>query len=330
MKIVIAGANGFLGRAAGRHLLEAGHEVVGLVRHAGGVAPGVREVAWDGATAGAWASELEDAGALINLAGRSVNCRYSARHRAEILASRVDSTRILGDAIALCRRGPELWINASTATVYRHAEDRPQGEYGGDIGEGFSVQVALAWEKAFFGARVPGKVRKVALRTSLVLGREKGTVFDYFWKIARYGLGGKMGGGRQMVSWIHAEDFCRLLEWVLRREDVEGILNVAAPGAVPNREFMATMRAAAGRRVGLPAARWMLEIGAWALRSESELLLKSRWVAPVRLENEGFRFRWPALPAAIADLAPAPKAAVAASPEKRPADRMKTLSRHVS
>jgi uncharacterized protein (TIGR01777 family) len=303
-KIVIAGANGFLGRSLSRHFLQEGWEVVGLVRPGRPVAEGCRRVEWDARVLAGWVEELEGAEVLVNLVGRSVNCRYNAANRAEILESRVESTRILGDAIALAARPPALWINSSTATIYRHAEDWAQDEVAGELGTGFSVEVATEWEKAFFRARVPGCVRKVAVRSALVLARERGTVFDYFWKLTRCGLGGAMAGGSQKVSWIHIEDYCRALAWMAGHDDLQGVVNLAAPRAVTNREMMREFRARAGMPLGLPAARWMLELGAAILGSESELLLKSRWVVPTRLLKHGFRFRWPGFQAALEDLAP--------------------------
>ena len=303
-KLVIAGANGFLGRALSRHFLESGWEVVGLVRPGRPVAEGCRRVEWDARVLGGWAEALEGAEVLVNLVGRSVNCRYHAAHRAEILESRVESTRILGDAIALAARPPALWINSSTATIYRHAEDRAQDEVSGELGTGFSVEVATEWEKAFFRARVPGCVRKVAIRSALVMARERGTVFDHFWKLARCGLGGAMAGGAQQVSWIHVEDFCRALAWIVDDDDLQGVVNVAAPRAVTNREMMREFRTRTGMPLGLAPARWMLELGAALLGSESELVLKSRWVVPTRLLQHGFRFRWPGFQAALEDLAP--------------------------
>ena len=299
MNIVIAGANGFLGCALARHFANHGHEVVGLVRRPAEQSP-YRAVQWDGVSLGAWTDSLEEADALINLAGRSVNCRYHNRNRAEILNSRMASTEILGQALSRCVRPPRVWVNSSTATIYRHAEDRPQDEAEGELGEGFSVEIAKSWEKAFFGARVPGSVRKLTLRTAIVLGREKGSALDYLLQLARFRLGGRMGSGRQRVSWIHLEDFCRAVEWLIGRPEIDGIVNVVSPCAVTNREFMCGVRAAAGVRFGLPAARWMLELGALALRSETELILKSRWVSPARLTQHGFEFRWPELNAALA------------------------------
>ena len=278
--------------------------MVALVRTPGTAPPEAREVLWDGITLAGWAAEIDGADAVVNLAGRSVNCRYHARNRARIFESRTASTRILGEAIALAGDPPEVWINSSTATIYRHAEDEAQDEYHGELGEGFSVEVAKAWEKAFFGARVPGRVRKVALRTSLVLAREPGTVFDYFWKIVQRGLGGAMGSGRQRVSWVHIEDFCRVVEWVLAREDFEGIANVAAPEVPTNRELMAALRGLRRIPFGLPSTGGMIRMGTWICRTEAELVLKSRWVRSARLCRGCFEFRFGLIAQALADLAP--------------------------
>lgn len=316
-KIVIAGANGFVGRYLSRWFVERGKEVVALVRRPGTAPDGTREVLWDGVTLAGWAAEIDGAAAVVNLAGRSVNCRYHARNRAEIFESRTASTRILGDAIALAANPPEVWINSSTGTIYRHAEDAPQDEYHGEIGEGFSVEVAKAWEKAFFGARVPGGVRKVALRIALVLAREPGTVFDYFWKIARLGLGGPMGDGNQRVSWVHIADVCRAVEWIIERPDFEGIANLAAPEVPANRDFLAEMRRVAGVPGGLPAPRWAIALGTWVFRTEGELVLKSRWVRAARLSRAGFEFHFGRLSHALADLASGRRREGAHAPAKK-------------
>ena len=223
-----------------------------------------------------------------------MNCRYHDANKQEILESRVNSTKVLGEAIAACEDPPELWLNSSTATIYRHAEDRPQSE-AGDIGKGFSVNVAKAWEEAFFSANVPGKVRKVALRTAMVLADEPGTVFSYLYKLAKFGLGGKVGTGKQMVSWVHIDDFCRTIDWLINHDEISGPINVAAPDPIPNYEVMRRFRDLAGMPIGLPATKWMAEIGAFLLRTETELILKSRWVVPTRLQEHGFVFRHPEL-----------------------------------
>ena len=300
-RIVITGANGFLGKCLSRWHLQKGYEVVGLSRH-GGVEEGVKCLEWDGESLGPWKDELEGAEAVVNLAGRSVNCRYGEKNRKLIFGTRENSTRVIGEAIQGCERPPKVWLNSSTATIYRHAEDGPQDEVEGEIGTGFSVEVAKAWEKAFFESEVPDEVRKVALRSSIVLANEDGTVFDYLFKLSRLGLGGTMGTGRQKVSWIHIEDFCRAIDWLIEKEQTEDLYNLVAPGVIDNREFMAEFRKIAGCRFGLPAAKWMLEIGAFFMRTETELILKSRWVKGTRLKNEGFEFRWPEFSAALENL----------------------------
>ncbi len=300
-KLVITGANGFLGLFLGRWFVARGWEVVGLTR-GGEVADGVKKVVWDGKGMGEWTEELDGAEVLVNLAGKSVNCRYHQKNKAAIFSSRLASTAILGEAIMNCDSPPRLWLNSSTATIYRHAEDRPQDEEEGEIGSGFSVEVAKAWEKAFFEAEVPAGVKKVALRTAIVLGNEDGTVFDYLRTIAKLGLGGRMGGGRQMMSWIHVDDFCRVVEWMIQREELRDFYNVSAPNPMKNAEVMRMFREMVGRRFGLPAARWMLELGTFVMRTETELVLKSRWVVPRRLEEEGFVFEWPDLDSALEDL----------------------------
>ena len=229
---------------------------------------------------------------LVNLAGRTVNCRYNDSNKKEILDSRVNSTEILGEAIAQCNQPPKLWINSSTATIYRHAEDCPQSD-SGDIGEGFSVGIAKAWEEAFFSAKTPDSVRKVAIRTSMVLADEPGTVYSYLANLARYGLGGKVGSGKQMVSWIHIQDFCRAIDWLIENDEISGPINVTAPDPVCNAELMKRMRKHVGMPIGLPATKWMAEIGAFLLRTETELILKSRWVVPTKLLEKGFVFTNP-------------------------------------
>ena len=297
-KIVLPGGSGYLGRQLEEYLQRNGYEVVVLSRNGDGGDGAARVVRWDGRTAGPWAGELEGAAAVVNLAGKSVNCRYHAANRQAIYASRLESTRAVGEAVGRCEQPPPVWINASSATIYRHAEDRPMDEATGEIGDGFSVDVCHQWERMLWDAPAPG-TRKVALRGALVLGPGSGGVMDVFLRLARLGLGGTMGNGRQYVSWVHAEDFCRAVEWILGHAELEGPINCAAPNPVPNRELMATLRKVVGRRVGLPATRWMLEVGAFFLRTETELILKSRRVVPRRLLESGFEFHYPELEAAV-------------------------------
>lgn len=302
--VVIFGANGFLGRYLSRHFTRQGREVVAVARSREGWSGDGMFLGWDGKTPGPWALALEGAEAVINLAGRSVNCRYSEENRREIMDSRVAATRVIGQAIAGCKVPPKVWLNASTATWYRHAEDRPQDDWLGEPGEGFSCEVAQAWEEAFFGAMVPAETRKVALRIGMVLANEPATVFDVLRKLTACGLGGTMGGGGQRISWIHMEDFLRAVEFVANDAFLSGAVNVTAPEFPNNREWMKTFRESVGMPLGLPAARWMLEIGARLMKSETELVLKSRWAEPVRLRDAGFRWRWGRAVDAVADLQP--------------------------
>jgi len=291
-KLIIAGANGFLGRYISRYFHNKGWEVAGLARRTDGLDENCRYINWDGKTLGDWAQEIDGCDVLINMAGKSVNCRYSEENKKAIIDSRVDSTRVIGEAIAACEKPPEIWMNASTATIYRHAEDQPQSEEG-EVGDGFSVEVAKAWEGAFFAAKVPGKVRKIALRTSLVMAKEPGTVYDYLLKLSQLFLGGPVGGGEQMVSWIYIDDYCRAVDWLIEHDEISGGINMTAPDPLTNGEMMKRFRKLAGRPFGLPATSWMAEIGAFFLRTETELILKSRWVVPTRLLENGFVFEYP-------------------------------------
>lgn len=305
-RIVLAGGSGFLGRVLADWLTARGAEVVILTRtpHRGGP---VREVQWDVRTLGQWQREIEGAEAVINLAGRTVDCRYNAENRRLIMDSRVDSTRVLGSAINLCGRPPRVWLNSSTATIYKHtygaANDEATGVIGAtpDAKDEFSVEVALAWERALEAAPTPD-TRKIALRSAMVLGSGQNSVFPMLRRLVRLGLGGRMGNGRQFVSWIHERDFCRAIEWLLAEDDFRGPANLAAPNPVPNAELMRTLRKVCRMPLGLPATRWMLEVGAFFLGTETELIIKSRRVVPGRLLAAGFEFEFPHLRGALEDL----------------------------
>ncbi|MFM1770785.1 MAG: hypothetical protein RJA22_3314, partial [Verrucomicrobiota bacterium] len=296
-RLILAGGSGFLGRALAAHFAAQGHDVVILTRRPRPAQGLIREVHWDGVTLGDWRHELEGARALINLAGLSVNCRYHARNRRRLLASRLDSTRVLGQALAACANPPPAWLNSSTATIYRHTFG-PAWDETGEIGgcpeakDTFSVHIATEWERALREAPTP-RTRKVALRSAMVLGHAANSVLPTLLRLARLGLGGHLGDGRQYVSWIHVDDFCRALDWILDHPEAEGPVNVATPHPLPNAAFMAEIRRAAGRSFGLPATRWMLEIGAFLLRTETELVIKSRRVVPGKLLAGGFQFRFP-------------------------------------
>ena len=292
--LLIAGANGFLARYLTRYFVAKGWNVVGLARHPEGMDKDCRYVHWDGETLGDWADEVGACDVLINMTGRTVNCRYNEKNKKEIIDSRVNSTRVLGEAVAASSRPPSIWMNASTATMYRYAEDCAQGE-DGDVGVGFSVDVAKAWEAAFEEAEVTGRTRRVALRTSMVIADEPGTVYRYLYNLSRFGLGGKIGTGKQMVSWIHITDFCRAVDWLIEHDEITGAVNMTSPEPISNAEVMCRFRKLAGRSFGLPATQWMAEIGAFFLRTETELILKSRWVVPSRLLDHGFEFQYPEL-----------------------------------
>ncbi|HEX8236680.1 MAG TPA: TIGR01777 family oxidoreductase [Abditibacteriaceae bacterium] len=300
--IVIPGGAGYLGRVLSSHFTQRNYAVVILARQPHQDESGVRYCQWDGATIGDWAEGFESATAVINLAGRSVNCRYNEKNKAEIYDSRLRSTRVIGEAIAACARPPAVWINSSSATIYRHALDRDMDEASGEIGSGFSVDVCRQWERVLDEAAAP-HTRKVALRSAMVFGRHKGGVMDAFRTLATRGLGGTTGKGNQYVSWIHEEDFARAVEWILRCEALSGPVNCAAPHPLPNAEFMRLLRRAFRRPIGLPAAKWMLEIGAAVLGTETELLLKSRRVVPRKLLQSGFVFRYPHWSEAVQQIA---------------------------
>ena len=300
--VVIIGANGFLGRYLCRHFTRNGREVVAIARNRKGWSGDGMFLKWDGETIGPWAYALEGAELVINLSGRSVNCRYNAKNREDILASRVKSTQVIGKAIAACRVPPKLWINSSTATWYRHAEDKAQNEWHGIMGEGFSCEVAVAWEDAFFAAKVPAETRKIAMRIGMVLANEPETVYDVLGNLTKNVLGGTMGKGTQRISWIHMEDFLRSVDFLMRDPFIEGLINVTAPNFPTNRELMKCFRETMGMPFGLPATEWMLKIGAFFMKSETELILKSRWADPLRLREAGFRWRYPKAAEAIEDL----------------------------
>jgi uncharacterized protein len=307
-RVVLAGGSGQVGTLLAKHFQARGHEVCVLSRTT--FSAPWRVVAWDGENAGPWVNALQGADVVVNLAGRSVNCRYNKWNRREISESRVRSTRLLGEAIGELSNSPSVWLNASTATIYRHSLDRAMDEETGELGGGengapdewrFSIDVAKRWEETFFGAKTT-KTRKVALRSAMTLSPGAGGVFDTLSRLVRFGLGGKSGSGEQFTSWIHERDFARAVDFLIENEEIEGVVNVASPNPVPNAEFMETLRQAWGVRFGLPAREWMLEVGAFLLRTETELILKSRRVVPGRLLKSGFRFEFPEWVEAAADL----------------------------
>jgi uncharacterized protein (TIGR01777 family) len=307
MKIVIPGGTGQVGSVLLRAFLAGGHDVVILSRGAAGEG---RAVAWDGRTLGPWAGEIDGADVVVNLAGRNVNCRYTAANRQAMMSSRVDSTRIVGQAIERAARPPRLWLQMSTATIYAHRFDAPNDEKTGRIGGGepgapqswnFSIDIAKAWEAAQTEANTPA-TRKVALRSAMVMGPDRGGIFDVLLGLTRAGLGGAIAGGRQYMSWIHDRDFARAVAFLIEHDDISGPVNVAAPNPLPQRDFMAALRSAWGAPIGLPATKWMVAIGAFVLRTETELTFKSRRVVPSRLLDSGFTFDFPEWPGAVREI----------------------------
>jgi uncharacterized protein len=304
-RIILAGGSGFLGDTLAKYFLERQHEIIVLTRSPGARHDGVREIAWDAKSLGDWTNFVDGAEVVINLAGKSVDCRYNDANRKAIIASRVESTRVLGEAVAQCKQPPRVWLNSSSATIYKHTFDKPMDEAGEtgatpEANDEFSIEVISQWERALNEALTPA-TRKVVLRTTLVFGRDGG-VIPVLRRLARFGLGGKMGSGRQYVSWIHEEDFCRAVEWLIAKDDISGLVNFAAPNPLPNRETMRLICETCGAPFGLPATKWMLEVGAILLRTETELILKSRRVMPGRLIASGFKFKFPELRPALEDL----------------------------
>ncbi|MEU4085511.1 TIGR01777 family oxidoreductase [Streptomyces aureus] len=306
MKVVLPGGTGQVGAILDRALTAAGHEVTVLTRRP----TRAHHIAWDGATLGPWAEAVDGCDVVVNLAGRSVSCRYTDENLRAMMDSRVDSARVVGEAIAAAARPPRVWLQMSTATVYAHGFDAAHDEATGVIGGSepgvpdywaYSVEIAKNWEQAQAEAPTPA-TRKVALRSAMVMSPDRGGVFDVLSWLARLGLGGPVAGGAQYISWIHDEDFVRAVEFLITRDDLEGPVNIAAPGPLPQRAFMRALRGAWGVQVGLPATRMMAELGAFALRSDTELLLKSRRVVPGRLDAAGFVFAHPAWEGAAASL----------------------------
>ena len=290
-KIVLAGGTGFIGEYFKKKLKELGYEVNIISRQ-------MQHISWedkDGIK-----EALEDAELLINLAGKSVNCRYNETNKNEIMNSRIRTTTLLGEAIQACENPPEIWMNSSTATIYRHAEDRPMTESTGEIGTGFSVDVATNWEQTFFSFDLPN-TRQIALRIAIVLGKGGGVMTPY-QNLVKFGLGGFQGTGNQMFSWIHIEDLFKIVLFLKEKEELTGVFNCSSPQPVSNRELMKELRKTLNVPFGLPSPKWMLEIGSLIIKTETELVLKSRWVHPERLEREGYTFTFETLEKALQDI----------------------------
>lgn len=286
-KIIIAAGTGFLGQVLVNHFKNKVEEIVVLTRGKSITKNTVRYINWDAKTMTGWESDLEDADVLINLAGKSVDCRYTTNNKNEIMASRVESTTILNKAVLQCTNPPKHWLNSSTATIYRHSTDKQMDEVNGEIGFDFSMNVASMWEKAFFQTETP-RTKKTALRTSIVLGKKGGALIP-LKRLAYLGFGGKQGSGKQFVSWIHEKDFARAVAFIIDNE-IEGTINVVSPEPIHNRNFMEAIRITANIPFGIPINTFMLKLGAKIIGTETELVLKSRNVIPKRLQENGFKF----------------------------------------
>ncbi|QXE02904.1 TIGR01777 family oxidoreductase [Terribacillus sp. DMT04] len=290
-KVVLAGGTGFIGEYLANKFKDSGYEVIVISRKN-------PYFSWDNKLG--LIKAVEGAELLINLAGKSVNCRYNEANKKEIMNSRVKTTTLLGEAVQACENPPSLWINSSTATIYRHAEDRPMTEAEGEIGTGFSVDVGTKWEETFFSYELPG-TRQAALRIAIVLGKDGGVITPYK-NLVKLGLGGNQGTGNQMFSWIHVEDLYQIILFLQKKQELRGVFNCASPEPVSNRELMRTLRKTMRVPFGLPAPKWMLEAGSVMIRTETELVLKSRWVVPERLEREGYTFRFKSLEKTLQDI----------------------------
>jgi len=298
-RIVITAANGFLGKHLVDHFAKT-HEVIALVRNPLPDKENVQYVLWDGKTLGDWAQYLDGAEALINLAGKSVDCRYHEENKRSILQSRLESTQVLGEAIRACKNKPITWINSASATIYAHSLEKANSESKHVIGSGFSVDVCQQWEKAFFDFTF-SSVRQVALRTTIVLGKDGGA-FPVMKKLVKFFLGGKQGKGNQMISWIHIDDFCRAVEHVLNMTEIEGVVNIGSPNPMRNKAFMQKLRTACNRPFGLPVPKALLEFGARIIKTETELILKSRFIEPEKLKQTGFGYEYPSVESAMRNL----------------------------
>lgn len=299
-KLIIAAGTGFLGQVLVNHFDSKFDEIIILTRGQSSVKGKIKLVNWDAKTLSGWEKELENATVLINLAGKSVDCRYTEKNKKEILLSRIQSTKVLNQAVLACANPPKHWLNSSTSTIYRFSLDKQMSEANGEIGNDFSMNVAQSWEKAFFKTETP-KTIKTALRTSIVLGKNGGA-FIPLQRLTKLGLGGKQGKGNQFISWIHEKDFARAIDYIIEKQ-LTDVLNIVSNQPVSNQDFMATLRKQLKVFIGLPTSEFLLTIGAKIIGTEPELVLKSRNVIPTRLLENGFEFEYKTLETALKNLA---------------------------
>jgi uncharacterized protein (TIGR01777 family) len=290
MKILIAGGTGFIGSYISKRFAQNGVELSFVLRSKGHVQWNESELM----------KALEQTDILINLAGKSINCRHTAENKKLIYDSRIETTRILGDALLKCKRKPELWINASASAFYKSDNEHCQTESNYMQGDDFLAKTVQDWEKAFFSYNIPS-IRQVALRTSVVLGKGGGA-FQPLKMLTKFGLGGKAGSGKQYFSWIHIEDYFRIIKFVIDNKSVIGAVNTTSPEPVSNSEFMMAMRQSMGCTIGLPAPEFAIRIGARFINTEASLLLDPVRFCPELLLKSGFKFNYPNCKSAINEL----------------------------
>lgn len=299
-KLIIAAGTGFLGQVLTNHFRDKFEEIIILTRGESKIKDTIKYVNWDARTFSGWEKELENATVLINLTGKSVDCRYTKKNKKEILLSRIESTKILNKAVTRCANPPKHWLNSSTATIYRFSLDKEMDEMNGEIGNDFSMNVAQSWEKAFFKTETPNTL-KTALRTSIVLGKNGGA-FVPLKTLAKFGFGGKQGKGNQFISWIHEDDFARAIDFIIEKE-ITGVINVVSSKPITNKDFMTILKKSIGVPFGISISELLLRIGSIIIKTESELVLKSRNVIPKRLLENGFQFKFDTLEKALKNLA---------------------------
>jgi uncharacterized protein (TIGR01777 family) len=300
MNITLAGGSGFLGKSLANYFTGKGHQISILTRKP----KANNEIYWTGNYSASWAEQIKETDILINLSGKSVDCRYTSKNKKLIIDSRINPTMALHKAITEKKIHPKLWLNASNATIYVHAETQQMSEKKGIIGDDFSMNVCKRWEAAFFSDSY-AHIRQVALRTSIVLGNGGGA-FQKLKPLVKFGFGGKQGRGDQMVSWIHIKDFCRAVEFIIQNEELSGAINVTSTKPIPNKDFMRAIRKVLKIPFGFFQPTWILETGAAMIGTETELLLKSRFVQPETLINHDFKFKFSTVTDCIQDLCKSP------------------------
>ena len=290
-KIIVAGSNGFIGKYLVQEFEALQFEVLQISRHP-------KHIQWHENKQ--IIEAMENALAVINLAGKSVDCRYTKKNKLDILNSRIDTTKTLGECITFCKNPPEIWFNSSTATIYRHETERPNNEQNGIFGEGFSVEIAKSWEKAFFDFELK-TTRQIALRMTIILGKNGGAMQPLV-NLAKLGLGGQQGKGSQYFSWLHIKDLFSIIQFCIQNKTIKGSINCGSPNAIQNSTLMKALRTKVGMPLGLPIPEFLLKVGAILINTEAELVLKSRWIEPKTLIDNGFKFEFEHIEDALIDV----------------------------